>query len=153
MAHRRSHAVLDSQLLVGENEAPSPSCRSPEPSSSSKSPSSPTQPRSAFQSRTNKRGLRLDLSGDSFIFNWDDADTTKCGEPMKREMPRPCSSVTDDPCTLMRNMSISITRSITPTKSLASPVADPGVPLFLMPSRETPAILASEYRIVGILGK
>ena len=146
--------------------SPSP----PQPSSST----APKRPLSAFKARK-KRGLSLHVPADDFVFNLNDIGSTIHGDPIKLEDALfPYSSVTDDDAlALMRNMSItprsnsnssnssnssrsksfSFSFSPTPAKTVASKAPDPSVPLFLVPNWETPAILASEYRIVGILGK
>ena len=171
MAHRRSHAVTNFNEIVGANECPSLTSPSPpQPSSST----APKRPLSAFKARK-KRGLSLHVPADDFVFNLNDIGSTIHGEPVKLEDASfPCSSVTDDDAlALMRNMSItprsnsnssnssnssrsksfSFSFSPTPAKTVASKAPEPSVPLFLVPNWETPAILASEYRIVGILGK
>ena len=155
MAHRRSNAVIDSTILLGEDDVPLPSCPSPVLSSSS---TLPMRPPSAFKSRK-KRGLSLNVPADDFSFTYYDDDSTKYGDPLNLDESDTCSSMREDALVLMRNMSITPrsnsngsngSQSNTSTKP-KSP--EPSIPLFLVPSWETPAILKNEYRIVGILGK
>ena len=149
MAHRRSHAVIDSNFLVGVNDVEPPSCPSPV------QPFSGISPKSAFKARR-QRNLSIDIPPDDFASYCYGADT-KDGEPA---VPSSCVSVAhDDALALMRHMSITPRsnsngsnsgKSFTPVKPKTP---EPSVPLFLVSSWETPAILKNDYQILGILGK
>ena len=147
MAHRRSHAVIDSNFLRAVNEVESPSLQFNSPSQ---------KKRSAFKAGKQSH-LKISIPPDNFTSYYNVADT-KDGEPVA---PRSCLSLADEATTLdlIRHMSITprsnssgsnSSLSFTPIKPKTP---EPSVPLFLVSSWDTPAVLKNEYRIVGILGK